>query len=211
MHLNELLQNLKHHLPDITWNSTQDLAFGILTTNCAFLQAKQTKTNPKILAETLALEFTQILKDYDVTITTVGAYINLDLNSQGWSNYFDQDFQQITLNKIPETILVDYFSPNVGKKMHVGHIRSLNIGESLRRILNLQYQKVISNNHLGDWGIQFGMIIWGIQNLDTLGINPETYTSKSNFYYDIYVSVNKIIDQELTQSPFCNQKDQSPF
>ena len=61
----------------------------------------------------------------------------------------------------PETIVVDYSSPNVAKPMHVGHIRSTVIGAALARILRFRGHHVITDNHLGDWGTQFGMILWG--------------------------------------------------
>ena len=65
----------------------------------------------------------------------------------------------------PRTVIVDYSSPNVAKPMHVGHIRSTIIGESLARTLLALGHKVIRDNHLGDWGAQFGMILWGYKNL----------------------------------------------
>ncbi|MFM9024287.1 MAG: arginine--tRNA ligase [Planctomycetaceae bacterium] len=61
----------------------------------------------------------------------------------------------------PETIIVDFSSPNVAKPMHVGHIRSTVIGDALARILRFRGHEVITDNHLGDWGTQFGMILWG--------------------------------------------------
>ena len=61
----------------------------------------------------------------------------------------------------PETIVLDYSSPNVAKPMHVGHIRSTVIGDALARILRFRGHHVITDNHLGDWGTQFGMILWG--------------------------------------------------
>ena len=61
----------------------------------------------------------------------------------------------------PETIVVDFSSPNVAKPMHVGHIRSTVIGDALARILRFRGHRVITDNHLGDWGTQFGMILWG--------------------------------------------------
>jgi arginyl-tRNA synthetase len=61
----------------------------------------------------------------------------------------------------PETIVVDFSSPNVAKPMHVGHIRSTVIGDALARILRFRGHHVITDNHLGDWGTQFGMILWG--------------------------------------------------
>ena len=61
-------------------------------------------------------------------------------------------------------MVVDYSSPNVAKPMHVGHVRSTVIGESLSRIFAALGHKVIRDNHLGDWGSQFGMILWGWKN-----------------------------------------------
>jgi arginyl-tRNA synthetase len=60
-----------------------------------------------------------------------------------------------------ETIVLDYSSPNVAKPMHVGHIRSTVIGDALAKILSFRGHHVITDNHLGDWGTQFGMILWG--------------------------------------------------
>jgi arginyl-tRNA synthetase len=64
----------------------------------------------------------------------------------------------------PRTVVIDYSSPNVAKPMHVGHIRSTVIGDALYRILHFLGHKSISDNHLGDWGTQFGMIIYGFKH-----------------------------------------------
>jgi len=64
----------------------------------------------------------------------------------------------------PRTYVIDYSSPNVAKEMHVGHIRSTVIGDSLARTLRFLGHRVISDNHLGDWGTQFGMIIYGYKH-----------------------------------------------
>ena len=64
----------------------------------------------------------------------------------------------------PKTVVIDYSSPNVAKPMHVGHLRSTVIGESLARIIAALGHHVIRDNHLGDWGSQFGMILWGWKN-----------------------------------------------
>ncbi|NBW85636.1 MAG: arginine--tRNA ligase [Planctomycetia bacterium] len=65
----------------------------------------------------------------------------------------------------PQTIVIDFSSPNVAKPMHVGHIRSTVIGDALARILRFRGHDVITVNHLGDWGTQFGMILWGYKRL----------------------------------------------
>jgi len=59
----------------------------------------------------------------------------------------------------PRTVVVDFSSPNVAKSMHVGHIRSTILGDSLARVLRLLGHKVVTDNHLGDWGTQFGMLL----------------------------------------------------
>jgi arginyl-tRNA synthetase len=64
----------------------------------------------------------------------------------------------------PRTIVIDYSSPNVAKPMHVGHIRSTVIGDALYRTLAFLGHRVISDNHLGDWGTQFGMILYGYKH-----------------------------------------------
>src|SRR5205823_7581416 len=64
----------------------------------------------------------------------------------------------------PHTYVIDYSSPNVAKPMHVGHLRSTIIGDALARLLRFLGHKVVSDNHLGDWGTQFGILIYGYKN-----------------------------------------------
>jgi arginyl-tRNA synthetase len=64
----------------------------------------------------------------------------------------------------PRTIVIDFSSPNVAKPMHVGHLRSSIIGEALTRLLRFLGNKVITDNHLGDWGLQFGMLLHGYKH-----------------------------------------------
>src|SRR5207244_7560246 len=64
----------------------------------------------------------------------------------------------------PKRIVIDYSSPNVAKPMHVGHLRSTIIGDALTRLLRFLGLTVITDNHLGDWGTQFGILIYGFKN-----------------------------------------------
>jgi arginyl-tRNA synthetase len=73
------------------------------------------------------------------------------------------------------TFVIDYSAPNVAKPMHVGHIRSTVIGDAIARILRFLGHEVISDNHLGDWGTQFGMIIYGYKNF----VDPVAFASDS--------------------------------
>src|SRR5919109_4443151 len=63
-----------------------------------------------------------------------------------------------------KTFVIDYSSPNVAKPMHVGHLRSTIIGDAIARLLRFLGHTVIADNHLGDWGTQFGMLIYGYKH-----------------------------------------------
>lgn len=89
-------------------------------------------------------------------------FINIKLNSEFVAKYLN-DMKEADKygceNKVPETIVIDYGGANVAKPLHVGHLRSAVIGESVKRIERFMGNKVISDVHLGDWGLQMGLII----------------------------------------------------
>lgn len=96
----------------------------------------------------------------------------------------------------PRTYVVDYSSPNVAKPMHVGHIRSTVIGDALTRTLRFLGHQVISDNHLGDWGTQFGMIIYGYKhfvNRQAYDANPVAELGR------LYKFVNRLVDYRESQ------------
>lgn len=83
----------------------------------------------------------------------------------------------------PKTYVIDYSSPNVAKPMHVGHIRTTVIGDCIARVLRFLGHKVITDNHLGDWGTQFGMIIYGYKNfVDAAAFEAEPVKELSRIY-----------------------------
>ncbi len=93
----------------------------------------------------------------------------------------------------PRTYAVDYSAPNVAKPMHVGHIRSTVIGDALCRTLKFLGHNAISDNHIGDWGTQFGMILYGYKHF----LDPEAY--KKNPVEELarlYKLVRQIIDYQ---------------
>ena len=102
---------------------------------------------------------------------------------------------------VPQTIVVDFSSPNVAKPMHVGHIRSTVIGDALARILRFRGHRVITDNHLGDWGTQFGMILWGWKHCRddaAFAADPTTELGR------LYRLVRKVADakpEELAADP----------
>ncbi|MCS6926581.1 MAG: arginine--tRNA ligase, partial [Candidatus Binatia bacterium] len=83
----------------------------------------------------------------------------------------------------PETIVIDFSAPNVAKPMHVGHIRSTIIGDALARVLRFMGHTVITDNHVGDWGTQFGMLIVGYRTvLDRAAYEQDPLTELERVY-----------------------------
>jgi arginyl-tRNA synthetase len=85
-----------------------------------------------------------------------------------------------------KTFVIDYSSPNVAKPLHVGHLRSTIIGDAIARILRFQGHTVITDNHLGDWGTQFGMIIHGYRNfLDQVAYERDPVQELARVYVEV--------------------------
>lgn len=142
---------------------SQNEAFGDYQSNAAMGLARQQKSNPRTVAE-------KIISHLDLggmvsqppTIAGPG-FINIRL-SPGWladrlSERSADDRLGIDPAAQPQTVVVDYSGPNIAKQMHVGHLRSTIIGDCLSRVIEFQQNRVIRQNHLGDWGTQFGMLI----------------------------------------------------
>ena len=101
----------------------------------------------------------------------------------------------------PARIVIDYSSPNVAKPMHVGHIRSTVIGDALAKILRFRGHHTITDNHLGDWGTQFGMILWGWKHLRDDAAYAADPTAELG---RLYKFVRKLVDakpEELAADP----------
>ncbi len=109
------------------------------------------------------------LSDVCDSVTIAGrGYINMKLSSAWLSNQLSvahaDDRLGVAGADSPKTFVVDFSSPNVAKPMHVGHIRSTVIGDAITKILRFLGHRVVTDNHLGDWGTQFGMIIYGYKH-----------------------------------------------
>lgn len=136
--------------------------FGDYQINGVMGAAKKTKQNPRELAQRVADALQQ-----NPLIATAGVagpgFINLKLRPEKLAQYIKDSLQDehlgIARNSKPQTIVIDYSSPNLAKEMHVGHLRSSIIGDSLNRVLTFLGHKVIAQNHVGDWGTQFGMLV----------------------------------------------------
>ena len=135
--------------------------FGDYQANGAMGAAKVMKSNPRALAASIVenLELDGIAE----TIEIAGpGFINIHLCPKWLATQLAHaqldDRLGITAVSHPQTTVVDYSSPNLAKEMHVGHLRSSIIGDALVRLLEFQGHKVIRQNHVGDWGTQFGML-----------------------------------------------------
>ncbi|MFC7336307.1 arginine--tRNA ligase [Haloferula chungangensis] len=140
-----------------------DLRFGDYQSNAAMALAKQRKTNPRALAE-------QIIAAMDMdgigSAEIAGpGFINFRIDASTFASRAAAQLADerlgVPLAAERKTIVIDFSAPNVAKPMHVGHIRSTILGDSLARIARFLGHHVITDNHIGDWGTQFGMILHG--------------------------------------------------
>jgi len=145
-----------------------DPRFGDYQSNAAMVLAKERGENPRQIAERIAgkLEVAEISEAPSVA----GAgFINFTLKRKAVEEriavLLDDERLGVAADASPKKIVVDFGSPNVAKPMHVGHIRSTFLGDALARIAEFLGHDVIRDNHIGDWGTQFGMVIWGWKNL----------------------------------------------
>lgn len=136
--------------------------FGDYQANCAMGAAKQMGKNPRELAAAIVSALD--LKDIASKVEIAGpGFINIDLSPEwlGKSLAKAQTDARLDIPQVntPQNVVIDYSGPNLAKEMHVGHLRSTIIGDALARLLEFQGHKVIRQNHVGDWGTQFGMLI----------------------------------------------------
>ena len=145
-----------------------DPRFGDYQTNAALVLGKQRGENPRVVAEKVVARFdTDDL--CDAPAVAGPGFINFTLRPSAVAEktveVLRDDRLGIAEAKSPLRVVIDFGSPNVAKPMHVGHIRSTVLGDALARIAQFLGHEVIRDNHIGDWGTQFGMVIYGWKNL----------------------------------------------
>jgi arginyl-tRNA synthetase len=145
-----------------------DARFGDYQTNAAFILAKQRGENPRDLAQRI-LTHLEVSDLCDQPQIAGAGFLNFTLRPEAVATKTTELLQDDRLG-VPQTtsprrIVIDFGSPNVAKPMHVGHIRSTLLGDALARIAAFLGHEVIRDNHIGDWGTQFGMVIYGWKNL----------------------------------------------
>jgi arginyl-tRNA synthetase len=141
-----------------------DPRFGDYQTNAAMVLAKQRGENPRSIAGQIIAHFGASEMVETPSVAGPG-FINFTLRSAAVAQKTVEILKDERLG-VPRTesrkrIVVDFGSPNVAKPMHIGHIRSIVLGDALARIASFLGHDVIRDNHIGDWGTQFGMVIYG--------------------------------------------------
>ncbi len=146
--------------------------FGDYQFNGAMALAKQLKQNPRQIAQTILdnLEIGGTLQKAEIAGP---GFINLWLNPE-WiaascQNAEENDRLGVGMRSTPVKAVVDYSGPNMAKQMHVGHLRSTIIGDTLANLLEFLGDEVIRQNHIGDWGTQFGMLIAYLEEMGEEG------------------------------------------
>jgi arginyl-tRNA synthetase len=179
-----------------------DPKFGDYQSNALMALAKARKLNPRQLAnEVLAkLEVSELCE----TVEIAGAgFLNFRLKNsvlaaalaaaaRGEHLFFEKRGGDAPSQS--RSVVIDFSSPNVAKPMHVGHIRSTGIGDALQRTLRLLGHRVVSDNHIGDWGTQFGKLLLGWkQILDRAALERDAIAELERLY--------KVINAECDANP----------
>jgi arginyl-tRNA synthetase len=184
-----------------------DLRHGDFQTNAALVFGKQTKANPRDMALKLAdvIDLEGIAEKPEIAGP---GFLNFRLKPEYLARQIVHLQGDIRLGvpvvSKPETLVIDYSSPNIAKEMHVGHLRSTILGDALARIYSFLGHNVIADNHLGDWGTSFGMILLGYKregDPEKLKLDPfghlETIYKKIQAEAKADVSVREAAKREL--------------
>ena len=189
--------------PSVT--ASQDLRFGDYQSNAAMVLAKQARKNPRELAGKVV----ETLGESAVATAEIAGpgFINFRIKP---SYYAERAESMLTDERLgvpvaaqPKSLVIDFSAPNVAKPMHVGHIRSTIIGDTLGRLARFMGHRVITDNHIGDWGTQFGMILWGWKNI----LKQEDLESDPiEALLSVYKEVNSRCKEDPALLPVCKEE-----
>ncbi len=174
-------------LQDSDWNNllagSTDSTFADVALPCHSL-SKVLRKSPNTIADEI-LENLGSTTDEICQVSSINGFLNFSADPNWLSEILQEsliDDRLRVLTEEPRIIVIDYSSPNVAKHMHVGHLRSTVIGDALNRMLGYKGHRVVAENHIGDWGTPFGMLI---EHLIDLGLDSEAqHIDLSTFYSD---------------------------
>lgn len=177
--------------PSIQVENTKDKSHGDFASNIAMMLAKPAGLKPRELAERLIAALPQDASISKVEIAGPG-FLNFFQNSDALASRLAAALADphLAVSKAgsPQRVVVDLSSPNLAKEMHVGHLRSTIIGDAVARVLSLLGDEVIRQNHVGDWGTQFGMLLAYLEE------NPQAAESELSDLEHFYRAAKKRFD-----------------
>ncbi|CAM8637701.1 ArgS Arginyl-tRNA synthetase [Candidatus Methylacidiphilaceae bacterium] len=178
------------HFPQIgsgPWvRACTDPRHGHFQTHLPMVAAKQVGENPRDIASRLAKECAPP-PNWETPEVAGSGFVNYRVQpaavAQAVESLRKDPSLGITATTKPETIVIDFSSPNIAKAMHVGHIRSTLLGDTLSRLLTRCGHKVIRINHLGDWGTQFGKLLLAYRNAGRPPLDPSRSIEQLEEFY----------------------------
>ena len=163
-----------------------DPRHGHFQTHLPMVAAKQVGENPRDIASRLAKECVPP-PNWETPEVAGSGFVNYRVQpaavAQAVESLRKDPSLGITATTKPETIVIDFSSPNIAKAMHVGHIRSTLLGDTLSRLLTRCGHKVIRINHLGDWGTQFGKLLLAYRNAGRPPLDPSRSIEQLEEFY----------------------------
>lgn len=163
--------------------------FGDYQANGIMAVAKARKQNPRQLAEAVVAQLNpdELPASWEIAGPGfINFRLDLDWLGQTLLAIAQDDHLGVDPAASPETIVIDFSAPNVAKSMHVGHIRSTILGDALTRVLRFRGHTVETDNHLGDWGTQFGMLIVGYRSfLDRAAYEQDPLAEMERIYKEV--------------------------
>ena len=186
-----------------------DTRFGDYQANAAMVLAKQAKANPRELAAKIA-DYFEADDICDKPEIAGPGFLNFRLKpewvSQQLRNLTGDARCGVPTTEHPRRIIIDFSSPNIAKPMHVGHIRSTILGDALARIARFVGHEVVTDNHLGDWGTQFGKVLYGWKHLlDRAALERDPIAEMTRLYREVNAleqtdpAVHKAAREELVE------------
>ncbi len=181
---------------------SQDLRFGDYQSNAAMMLAKQVRSNPRALAT----QVVEAIGENPVATAEIAGpgFINFRVKPEFYATQaaamLSDERLGVAVVEKPKTLVIDFSAPNVAKPMHVGHIRSTIIGDTLARLARFMGHTVITDNHIGDWGTQFGMILWGWKNILK---QEELEKDPIEALLAVYKTVNQMCKDDAELLPVC--------
>lgn len=179
--------------PQIQVENTKDKSHGDFASNIALMLAKPAGAKPRELAERLIAALPADASVSRVEIAGPG-FLNFFQNTEALARRLEaalaDDRLGVRKNGAAQRVVVDLSSPNLAKEMHVGHLRSTIIGDAVARVLEFLGDEVIRQNHVGDWGTQFGMLLAYLEE------NPAAAESELSDLEQFYRAAKKRFDDD---------------